>query len=162
MVENCSWLFVRRERCGVGKIFKICKMAWRFLKIFKQSAIPSLTCEVSAYVLTATFECYSSFTSKVLLRKIPVLSIFSTFWLDIKLKFTLEIPLDKWDWLVTSSTWLQDFVRNNFWSLNYTLSMISMCWCHLSFPFVNRYHWRFQRVRMCTPHIPRAIYEPCL
>ena len=41
-------------------------------------------------------------------------SFFSTSWHDLKFKVTLTIRLDKRSWLVTSSTWLQNFVWNWF------------------------------------------------
>ena len=48
-------------------------------------------------------------------------SIFPTFWIGANLKFTVGISLNSWSWLVTSSSWLRDFVSNGVWSVNYTL-----------------------------------------
>ena len=63
-------------------------------------------------------------------------SIFSTSWHVMKFKLSLGIPLDKWSWLVTSSTWSRDFIWKWFlvWKLQIshviktmTSSILSFC-----------------------------------
>ena len=65
-------------------------------------------------------------------------------------ELTLEIPLDKWRWLVISSTLSRDFVSNRFLLRCLQISTRPKRWCHRSSPLVQGYHQpKFQLHTVC-------------
>lgn len=105
------------------KIFNISRTAWNFLMILWHLGVFWHT-ELAVWSACTCVNC-NLFMPLNLRTKFDIWLIwlifkkhknctFSYSWHDMKFKLVLGIPLDEWNWLVTSSTWLRDSVWNWF------------------------------------------------